>query len=69
MAKITIVNAEKPNFEAHETLTTLVDLSVLKRDENKFEISVNTDKGLVTLILERNEVDILVSKLQEKRNR
>lgn len=69
MAKIIIVNAEKPNFDAHEILTTLVDFSVIKKDEEKFEISVNTDKGWVKLILERNEVDTLVSKLLEERSR
>ena len=66
MAKIIIVNNEKPDFHAHETLTTLVEFSVIRKNENEIELTANTDKGLSRIILNNEEVTNLIEKLQEK---
>ncbi len=66
MSKIIIVNSEKPDFTAHQTLNCEVDFSVIKKTSDNFQLFANTDKGIVHIDLSREEIELLLSRIQEK---
>ncbi|PZU09336.1 MAG: hypothetical protein DI622_16645 [Chryseobacterium sp.] len=66
MSKIIIVNREKPDFTAHQTLNCEVDFSVIQKTPDYFQIITNTDKGAVHIDLNRKEMELLLNRIKEK---
>lgn len=65
MSKIIVTNTEKIEFEAHQILNCEVDFTVVKKGTDKYQIRTNTDKGLVTIELNNQEIKKLLKNVEE----
>ncbi|MEG0926795.1 hypothetical protein [Chryseobacterium sp.] len=65
MSKIIITNIQKTEFEPYQVLNCSADFSVIKTGLDKFQIFTNTDNGLVTIELNKEDLKQLLDKIQE----
>ncbi|MDN3691190.1 hypothetical protein QWZ06_02375 [Chryseobacterium tructae] len=65
MSKIIITNIQKTEFEPYQVLNCSADFSVIKAGLDKFQIFTDTDNGLVTIELNKEDLKQLLDKIQE----
>ncbi|NML55823.1 hypothetical protein [Chryseobacterium cheonjiense] len=65
MSKIIITNIQKTEFEPYQVLNCSADFSVIEKNPDKFQIFTNTDNGLVTIELNKEDLKQLLNKIQE----
>lgn len=66
MSKIIITNIQKTEFEPYQVLSSSADFSVIEKRPDKFHITTDTDKGLLTIELNNEEIKELLNRIQEK---
>lgn len=55
MAKIILTTSEKKEWDAHKVIETSVNLSIIQKDKDKFEIHSNSNDGLIQIELSFDE--------------
>lgn len=63
MAQIILTTSEPKNWEGYKKIETLVDFSVVHKDNNKIELRSNSNDGLVTIILAVEEFQKLLNEM------
>ncbi|AVF47858.1 hypothetical protein CMT89_13450 [Elizabethkingia anophelis] len=66
MSKIIIVDSNKNGVDANQVFNGEASFSVIKKNEEIFQISINTDKGLVSIELNNEEIEQLLNKINQK---
>lgn len=66
MSKIIITNLQKTELESYQVLNCSADFSVIKTGLDKFQITTDTDNGLITIELSNDELKQLLNRIQEK---